>query len=531
MASKDDVNLWYDEEVGEMMQDVRKLVEDRNALIKFYFGEDKYKDFLLAERLQDLAALDSRDDSTTSSDVNFDKREVNQTSTYFRKFSNFLNSGDLPAPDLDPITFSEDVNLDRGESEKEDEEDGEDKKGGSLWDVAANFLFGKAKPQGGGGGGTTTKSAYGNAINPTSSILGGPAAASPAGGAVTQNIFNSPSNTPKVESLKEAGFEEGIQKNISKKFDQDLGIDPKLKEALALAMASPLQLVAGGLMDLMAQTPVKSNEQKQDLTKNISFISNAFGIPASTLENVPDDPAMLQAGVNNATPSAPTPAGTPSSMASPQKSGGGRKWWNPFTWFRRNDPDAGNGAGGPDMGPIATSAPITSNMFGGNTNVSNVTNAASNFSPTMMAKSSSNIATSSMQAHNTNVQESNLGNSFSSVLNSVFGGDSSNLATNVFRGGDGHIHTVQIGQAASSIQDRRPDLMTLTNNVETQLSERRAEQTTTMASTFASVASGMSAGAPSPGAPDSLDQGGGFSGDEELDDPFFDVFASTNQYA
>ena len=529
MASKDDVNLWYDEEVGEMMQDVRKLVEDRNALIKFYFGEDKYKDFLLAERLQDLAALDSRDDSTTSSDVNFDKREVNQTSTYFRKFSNFLNPGDLPAPDLDPITFSEDVNLDRGESEKEDDEDEEEKKGGSLWDVAANFLFGRGKPRSRGGG-TTTRSAYGNAINPTSSILGGPAAASPAGGAVTQNIFNSPSNTPKVESLKEAGFEEGVQKNISKKFDQDLGIDPKLKEALALAMASPLQLVAGGLMDLMAQTPVKSNEQKQDLTKNISFISNAFGIPASTLENVPDDPAMLQAGINNATPSAPTPAGTPSSSMSGGRKGGGRKWWNPFTWFRRGDDDTGEG--GPDTSVLRTSAPITNNnILGGNSSISNISSSTSSFSPTAMAKSTSNISTASMNSESSTVQESNLGNSFTNVLNSVFGGDSSNLATNVFRGGDGHIHTVQIGQAASSIQDRRPDLMTLTNNVETQLSERRAEQTTTMASTFASVASGMSAGAPSPGAPDSLDQGGGFSGDEELDDPFFDVFASTNQYA
>lgn len=529
MANRDDVNLWYDEEVGEMMQDVRKLVEDRNALIKFYFGEDKYKDFLLAERLQDLAALDSRDDSTTSSDVNFDKKEVNQTSTYFRKFSNFLNPGDLPAPDLDPITFSEDVNLDgNAEDKKDDDEEDDDKAAGTFWDVIGNFITGGKSKKGGGGG--TVKSAYGNTITPTSSIMGGAAAGSPAGGSVTQNLFNSPSSTPKVESLKESGFEEGVQKNISDKFNEDLGIDPKLKEALSMAMASPLQAVAGGLMSLLAQTPVKSNEQKQDLTKNISFISNAFGIPSSTLENVPDDPAMLQAGVNNATPAAPSPSGMSSSMSGGKKSGGGRKWWNPFTWFGGNN-DTGDGSGGPDTSILRTSAPITNNIVGGNSSISNVSNAASHFSPSAMARSTSNISTASMNSESSTVQETNVGNSFTDILNSVFGGDSSSLATNVFRGGDGHVHTVQIGQAVTSIQDRKPDLMTLTNNVETQLSERRAEQTTTMASTFAAASSGMSASPPPPAPADSLMGGGGFSGDEEHDDPFFDVFASTNQYA
>ena len=72
------------------------MIDDRNKLIKFYFREDVYKDFLLAERLQDIADADNQTKSSTSESINLDKQEVDKTQNYFRRFSNFLNPGDLP---------------------------------------------------------------------------------------------------------------------------------------------------------------------------------------------------------------------------------------------------------------------------------------------------------------------------------------------------------------------------------------------------------------------------------------------------
>ena len=89
---------------------------------------------------------------------------------------------------------------------------------------------------------------------------------------VAGNLLTPPSDRPQVQSLKESGFEEGLEKNISDEFDADFGIDEKLKKALGLAMAAPLQAVAGGLMSLLAKTPVKSNEQRQDLNVSVLYI-------------------------------------------------------------------------------------------------------------------------------------------------------------------------------------------------------------------------------------------------------------------
>ena len=97
-------------------------------------------------------------------------------------------------------------------------------------------------------------------------------------------------------------------------------------------MAAPLQAVAGGLMSLLAKTPVKSNEQKQDLNKSLSFISNAFNVPKSTLENVPDDPAMLQSGVSNIHQQKyPRLVVLHQDQTHLSK----KQWWNPFSWFKR----------------------------------------------------------------------------------------------------------------------------------------------------------------------------------------------------
>ena len=51
------------DDVHEVLSDLTKLFDDRNDLLKSMFKEDKYKDFLLAENMQQLAEADKRDDS------------------------------------------------------------------------------------------------------------------------------------------------------------------------------------------------------------------------------------------------------------------------------------------------------------------------------------------------------------------------------------------------------------------------------------------------------------------------------------
>ena len=51
------------ENVHEVLSDLTGLFDDRNKLLDTMFREDKYKDFLLAENMQQLAEADKRDDS------------------------------------------------------------------------------------------------------------------------------------------------------------------------------------------------------------------------------------------------------------------------------------------------------------------------------------------------------------------------------------------------------------------------------------------------------------------------------------
>lgn len=504
---------------------ISKMIEDRNRLLKFYFREDVYKDFLLAERLQDISNADNQTTSSTSESINLDKQEVDKTQNYFRRFSNFLNPGDLPRPDLDPIIFSDDVTLEGPEKEDEDEDE-EKKKGGTLLDAFAGLF---KKKESGGGGSTTVKSAYGNVISPQSSMLGA------VGGTnnnlnVSNNLLTPPEDRPQVESLKESGFEEGMEKNISDKFDTEFGIDSKMKDALSKAMALPLQVVAGGLMGLMAKTPVKSNEQKQDLMKSLSFISNAFGIPASTLENVPDDPAMLQSGVSN---TRPTPAsqtgGASMNMPSGNSSGSGKQWWNPFSWFKNDDSPTPTGQGG--SGPIMTGPAITNMMTNNTMNASahGDSSSSSSFSPTSIATNLFSQTTGDSRTQNT--EETTLGSSNTDILQTLFGG-ATNLATNVINGADGHVHAIEISKAESPIQDKKPDLMSLTTKLESEVMQRKEEQTTSMTQSFASAAAASASPMmPSGSGTSTLNSGSNRAGLEESDSPFFEVFSATSQYA
>jgi len=508
------------------LEGISKMIDDRNKLIKFYFREDVYKDFLLAERLQDIADADNQTKSSTSESINLDRQEVDKTQNYFRRFSNFLNPGDLPRPDLDPIIFADDVSLQGPEKEGDDDE--EEKKGGSLLDRLGDVLGLNKKGAPGGG---TTKSAYGNVITPQSSMLGGGLGAGVNNNLnVSSNLLTPPSDRPQVQSLKESGFEEGLEKNISDEFDADFGIDEKLKKALGLAMAAPLQAVAGGLMSLLAKTPVKSNEQKQDLNKSLSFISNAFNVPKSTLENVPDDPAMLQSGVSNTTPTKASQTGGPTPGA--DTSGSKKQWWNPFSWFKGNDSPTprGNNVTGNGLGPNMTGPAITNMMTNNTMNASAHGDSTSSFSPTTIAKNLFTNTTGDSRTQNT--EETEFGDSNKNIFQTLFGG-ATNLASNVITGSDGHVHAIEIAQAESSIQDKKPDLMSLTTSLESELMQRKEDQTTSITQSFAS-ATAQAAQPPATATKSgtsTLNSGSNRAGMEESDSPFFEVFSATSQYA
>ena len=80
------------DDVHEVLSDLTKLFDDRNDLLKSMFKEDKYKDFLLAENMQQLAEADKRDDSANGR-IKKDLAngyEVLKAQTTMKKFANFI---------------------------------------------------------------------------------------------------------------------------------------------------------------------------------------------------------------------------------------------------------------------------------------------------------------------------------------------------------------------------------------------------------------------------------------------------------
>lgn len=518
------------QEINDSLISTEKLIRDRNALIKFYFKEDVYKDFLLAERLQDLAALESRDDRVDSQSVNLDKQETVQRSSYFQRFSNFLNPSDLPGRDIDPlppITFDGDVNLDGKVDETDaDAEDTESEKSGGWLDGLINLV---TRRGGGAGGGATTKMASGGMIQPASPMIPQFAAGT---NTTTNNTFAAPEDNAKVKSLKESGFEDGIKKNIENKFDTDFGIDPTLKKALAMGMALPLQVVAGRLMELISKTPIKSNEQKQDVTKSLSFISNAFGVPASSLENVPTDPKLLAKPGESTTASESSPGGSASKPVTSSSTGGGFKWNDPRTWgsifnvFRGGQnnppqpppptPPRPPGTGGPDTTNL-TSAPIFQSSSSSTENYKNLIS-----KNTTHTKSGISSVDSSTERPLDTVNPDPI----TSIINSL---TASSSQTSTFSSTNSHVHSL-LTNNITSMESRRPDLLEMTNNLEMQLSERRKEQATAMATSFGEASSGSPIAPPQPSGEDSLNSGSNRAGIEYEDSDFFDAYASTTQY-
>ena len=124
---------------------------------------------------------------------------------------------------------------------------------------------------------------------------------------------------------------------------------------------------------------------------------------------------------------------------------------------------------------------------------------------------------------------SSTASTFTSVLNSLLGGQSNITAS--LSGGNAHIHAVLANNVTNNVQENKADLLQLTNNLETQIAERRKEQTTGMAQVFGQPSMGMPTSPPSAVDSDSLNTGSSRAGiDDEEPSSFFELYASTNQY-
>ena len=125
------------EDVHEVLSDLTKLFEDRNALLDSMFREDKYKDFLLAENIQSLVEADKRDDAAGGK-IKKDLAngyEVLKAKTMMQKFANFISPGMLPTLDLseesdydDDLTTDEDDFQEQG-ADRSTKSEGEPEKG------------------------------------------------------------------------------------------------------------------------------------------------------------------------------------------------------------------------------------------------------------------------------------------------------------------------------------------------------------------------------------------------------------------
>ena len=187
----------------------------------------------------------------------------------------------------------------------------------------------------------------------------------------------------------------------------------------------------------------------------------------------------------------------------------------------------GNGSGPNMTGPAITNM-MTNNTM--NASAHGDSTSTSSFSPTTIAKNLFTNTTGDSRTQNT--EETEFGDSNKNIFQTLFGG-ATNLASNVITGSDGHVHAIEIAQAESSIQDKKPDLMSLTTSLESELMQRKEDQTTSITQSFAS-ATAQAAQPPalaSKSGTSTLNSGSNRAGMEESDSPFFEVFSATSQYA
>ena len=279
------------EDVHEVLSDLTKLFEDRNALLDSMFREDKYKDFLLAENIQSLVEADKRDDAAGGK-IKKDLAngyEVLKAKTMMQKFANFISPGMLPTLDLseesdydDDLTTDEDdfqeQGADRSTTSGGEPEKGEKGDKGDTGDTnlnitapTDNFDNRLTKPSQNSGiklaeGGVVPPSPMMNALNPSA---------------------QRPEKKSGVKSLESLGLVG--EKNVASELVEDLGLD-KFKKALAEAMSLPLKAVAAGLAGLLDSIDVP--EGGEAITKQVASIGKAFDIPVKQKKEKKSNPIM-----------------------------------------------------------------------------------------------------------------------------------------------------------------------------------------------------------------------------------------------
>jgi len=267
------------DDVHEVLSDLTNLFDDRNALLDSMFRDDKYKDFLVAENMQQLAEADKRDDSANGR-IKRDLAsgyEVLKARTTMQKFANFISPGSLPSLDLSSEDDFEDDGLDYDDqvSEEKEEivqpEDGKDGKDGkdgvdATVQAPSNRVSGFdhiALP--GGSQSSGLKLAEGGAVSPSP----------------MQNFLNPSAQRPEtksgVKSLESLGLVG--KKNVASELTEDLGLEA-YKKALADAMALPLKAVAAGLAGLLDNIDVPGGEGAA-LEGQVSSIGKAFDVTTS----------------------------------------------------------------------------------------------------------------------------------------------------------------------------------------------------------------------------------------------------------
>ena len=263
------------DDVHEVLSDLTKLFDDRNDLLKSMFKEDKYKDFLLAENMQQLAEADKRDDSANGR-IKKDLAngyEVLKAQTTMKKFANFISPGALPPMDLtssDDYSEDDDYVEEEAPVEKEAPEKGDK---GDKGDDGADAEIVQPKPDK-----PKPKSrvfSWQKQQTPKLKLQeGGAVAPSPMMNSLTPTAGQRPETKSGVKSLESLGLVG--KKNVASELTEDLGLE-EYKKALADAMALPLKAVAAGLAGLLDNMDVPGGEGAA-IEGQVSKVGKTFGV-------------------------------------------------------------------------------------------------------------------------------------------------------------------------------------------------------------------------------------------------------------
>ena len=271
------------------------LINDRTKLISAYFSEDKYKDFLLGERLEDIVEADRRDDRQTVDLKSATGYDVLKQKTSLTKFSNFLSPSEVQSLTLEPIDLTDVVGSNDPLQPQQTM---------SQYLGLNNPIQPPASQ--------TPPAAVPTA--PATASSSSQSSASPApptgfaeGGVVfpnlmpnyfnnftypfnqTTNNISSPSQEPQSLSLEKSGFIDkrpGQGSPFMNQISEDLGFE-ELRKSLGDAMKLPIQAVAAGLLGLLGSLPVPDKSPfKSGLDGTISKLASTFDLPNINLKTI-----------------------------------------------------------------------------------------------------------------------------------------------------------------------------------------------------------------------------------------------------